>query len=91
MSAQNPVKHTIRFIDNSFKEDDIPDEELLEAANKKAFMAYQWGVWVTAWARYRLEEGIKLAGDNFVYSDTDCVKYVGFIDWNKYNKKRRLC
>lgn len=88
MSAQNPVKHTIRFIDNSYKEDDTPDEELLEAANKKAFMAYQWGVWVTAWARYRLEEGIKLAGDNFVYCDTDCVKYVGSINWDKYNKKR---
>ena len=88
MSAQNPVKHTIRFIDNTYKEDETPDEELLEAANKKAFMAYQWGVWVTAWARYRLEEGIKLAGDNFVYCDTDCVKYVGSINWDKYNKKR---
>ena len=39
MSAQNPVKHTIRFIDNSFQEDDTPDEELLEAANKKAFIS----------------------------------------------------
>ena len=29
--------------------------------------------WMTAWARYRLEEGIWLAGDNFVYCDTDSV------------------
>ena len=63
-------------------------EDLLETSNKKAFLCYQWGVWVTAWARYRLQEGIKLAGDNFVYCDTDSVKYIGEIDWTDYNKKR---
>lgn len=70
--------------------------ELIETARKRAFVAYQWGVWCTAWARYRLEEGIELAhGDildpdapQFIYTDTDCVKYTGVIDWSAYNACR---
>ena len=88
MMAQNPAKETILFKDNDYIKDDVPLSERLKEANRRAFLAYQWGCWVTAWARYRLEEGIKLAGDNFVYCDTDCVKYVQEIDWNPYNAKR---
>lgn len=88
MMAQDPVKQTVEFTHNDFiaREDD--PIELLDKSNRRAFLAYQWGVWVTAWARYRLEEGIRLAGDGFIYCDTDSVKYVGNIDWNKYNKDR---
>ena len=88
MMAQNPARETILFKDNDYIKDDVPLSERLKEANRRAFLAYQWGCWVTAWARYRLEEGIKLAGDNFVYCDTDCVKYVQEIDWNPYNAKR---
>lgn len=88
MMAQNPAKETILFKDNEYIKDDIPLAERLKEANRRSFLAYQWGCWVTAWARYRLEEGIKLAGDNFVYCDTDCVKYVQQIDWNPYNARR---
>ena len=96
MCAQDPVKQSILFIDNDFKEQNENEAELLLAYNKKAFLAYQWGVWVTAWARYRLEEGIQLAyGDvndpnapQFVYCDTDSVKYLGEIDLNKFNTER---
>lgn len=88
MMAQNPAKETILFKDNEYIKDDIPLAERLKEANRRAFLAYQWGCWVTAWARYRLEEGIKLAGDQFVYCDTDCVKYVRDIDWRAYNAQR---
>lgn len=96
MSAQDPVKQDILYENHSFSEQKDPEPELLEEYNKKAFLAYQWGVWVTAWARYRLEEGIKLAhGDindpnapQFIYTDTDSVKYTGEIDWTKYNNAR---
>lgn len=37
------------------------------------FLAYQWGIWVTAWARYRLHEGRKLFGDDVIYNDTDSI------------------
>lgn len=96
MCAQDPVKQSILFIENDFKEQNENEAELLLAYNKKAFLAYQWGVWVTAWARYRLEEGIQLAhGDvndpnapQFVYCDTDSVKYLGEIDLTKFNTER---
>lgn len=96
MCAQDPVKQSILFIENDFKEQNDNEEELLITYNKKAFLAYQWGVWVTAWARYRLEEGIQLAhGDiddpkapQFVYCDTDSVKYLGEIDLEKFNTAR---
>ena len=82
--------------------DDLTDEqveeieavlkgEALEKYHKRAFLLYQWGCWVTAWARYRLEEGVELAhgkGADFLYCDTDSVYYIGFIDWEAYNAAR---
>lgn len=40
------------------------------------WLPYQWGVWTSAWCRYMLQEGIQIAGDNFVYCDTDSVKFL---------------
>ena len=95
MSAQNPVKSSILYNGGSFDQDDsISLPELLEQSNKRAFFPYQWGVWCTAWARYRLEEGIRFAhgkGAEFIYCDTDSVKYVGDIDWTAYNNERMNC
>lgn len=96
MCAQDPVKQSILFINNDFQEQNEEEAKLLLEHNKKAFLAYQWGVWVTAWARYRLEEGIILAhGDienpdspQFVYCDTDSVKYLGDIDLTAFNRQR---
>ena len=96
MCAQDPVKQSILFINNDFQEQNEEEAKLLLEHNKKAFLSYQWGVWVTAWARYRLEEGIILAhGDienpnspQFVYCDTDSVKYLGDIDLTVFNRQR---
>ena len=89
MMAQDPVKVTIEYIntrDDLFKEDPEADpEELLKSYNKKAFAVYQWGCWVTSWARFRLQEGIDLCGIGFVYCDTDSCKYMGDVDWSILN------
>lgn len=72
-----------------FKEDtEQSPEEILEKTEKKGFLNYAWGVWVTCWARYELERGIKLAGDGFLYCDTDSVKYIGDVDWSGYNAEK---
>lgn len=42
--------------------------------NRKSFLAYQWGVWVTAHARYRLDEPYRTEYRYAVYSDTDSWK-----------------
>ena len=88
MMAQDPVKQSINFEFEDFIEQEDNPMDLLDKHNNKAFLAYQWGVWVTAHARFRLEEGIRLAGDGFVYCDTDSVKHVEYIDWDKYNALR---
>ena len=88
MSAQNPIKPETQFKQGEFCILEEDYKEKLEAQNKKAFFNYAWGVWCTAWARLRLEEGIRLAGSRFVYADTDSVKYLGDIDWTEYNAIR---
>lgn len=78
--------------ESGYAEVDEDDSEILEKYNRRAFLCYQWGVFCTAWARYELEEGLKLAhadGAAFVYSDTDSVKYIGDIDWSKYNEQKK--
>jgi len=110
MSAQNPVRVPMHFDDqapDSFILDwEAYGPELLEESNRKAFFPYQWGVFCTAIARFRLEQGLRLAhgmspdlsddvvhdpgGAMFIYCDTDSVKYIGDIDWDAYNKERIL-
>lgn len=97
MTAMNPVRMNASFRNGEWEIGyDASIEELLAAANRRAFFPYQWGIWVTAWARYRLEEGIRLAAagaadmrSDFVYCDTDSVKYIGEVDWTAYNEERK--
>ena len=94
MMAQDPVKHNLIFQQVGDWEEDnsLTDEEILGKSNQRAFLAYQWGVWVTAHSRDALERGIRLVQDtdgaDFLYCDTDSVKYTGTVDWNGYNADR---
>lgn len=92
MMVQDPARPEIKFIDGDYKEDtDTPLSQRLEEANAKAFLSYAWGCWVTAWARYRLYEAIRIVGENnFVYCDTDSVKFIddGGANFEWYNAQR---
>ena len=87
MSAQDPVKQSILFDMGLFRLDTVPGREIYEKYKKRAFQPYQWGVWTTAHARMALEEGIKAAGHNCIYVDTDSVKFIGDADFSEFNKK----
>lgn len=90
MMVQDPCKDSLVFVGG--EEVFIPENrsvaDLIEINNRKAFLSYAWGVWCTAIARQCLQEAIDQAGDNFVYCDTDSVKYVGDLDLSEYNRRQ---
>ena len=87
MMVQNPAKPELVLLPDMMidKNMNVDDKERLEKYEKKGFLPYQWGVWVTAWARWTLEEAIKEAGDDFVYTDTDSVKSMRKLDLKEFN------
>ena len=48
--------------------------------SRNSFLAYQWGVWVTAHCRNRLQKAIDAVGIDAIYCDTDSLKFVGNHD-----------
>lgn len=85
MCATNPVRTSLVFNGHDFDVAEVDEQEALRKANKKSFTVFAWGCWCTAWARWWLEKAIRLCGHNFVYCDTDSVKYVGSVDFTELN------
>lgn len=85
--AMDPLKRTLLFDGNVFNPDmKLSDAELLKKITKKAFVSYNWAVWVTAWARYRLRQMLwAMDPEQAVYVDTDSVKHLGEVDFTSYN------
>lgn len=75
MFATDPVRENWIFTDLKGVKQDVSTEEALEGYYSKysTFLCYQWGIWVTAWARYRLHEIRCLKRGSAVYNDTDSV------------------
>ena len=68
-----------RKYDNRRYGDDIPD--------KCEYRLYQWGAWITAYARYDLLVNInkKIGMNNVLYNDTDSVKFICYSE-EDYNR-----
>lgn len=71
-----------------------PDvEQAIEKYNlgRRRFLYFPWGVWVTAYARHNLFDGIKAFGSDYLYSDTDSIKAINgsrHMDYiEEYNAK----
>ena len=74
----------------------------IERYNNQAnrFLFYPWGVWVTAYARRNVWYAITYLGKDYLYSDTDAVKYRNPKDHTKFftqynnmieKKLQRMC
>lgn len=58
--------------------------------SRNNFLSYQWGVFVTANARKRLQEMLYIVGEDVVYIDTDSIKFVDerhIAEFDEINKK----
>ena len=95
-SAQDPAKDNILYLENAVEDniyqcDGAAIVDILAAAHPT--MPYQWGVWTTARARERLQIMIDAVHENtgseFVYTDTDSVKYIGEFDIEQINTNLR--
>ena len=99
MCVTDIIRDDINYSDTWFIER-VNAEEQLEKYNhnKKRFTCYQWGVWCTAYARRNLWYMIYNLDNDYIYSDTDSVKFIGehsplFDNYNKevYNKLINIC
>lgn len=91
LCAMDICKPTLLWNGEVFKEKEEDPVEILKRNTRKSVINYAWGVWCTAWARLRLEQGIIIAGeDDFIYCDTDSVKYIDHgQNWDKFNADRK--
>ena len=80
MMVEKPVRPIFGYVNTGDFTQAAPDYVLaVDEYNNKwnRFLFYPWGVWVTAHARYRLYDAIYNVGDDYIYCDTDSVKFVG--------------
>lgn len=72
--------------DDRWDVSDVSESELEEIISKyngsyNRFLYYPWGVFITAYARRNLWQGILVTGEDYIYSDTDAIK---FTNYDKY-------
>lgn len=74
--------------DSSIKKEKttIDYDYMIEKENKSRnrFLYYPWGVWVTAYARRNLFSAILSIGGDYIYSDTDSVKFTNGYQHEQY-------
>lgn len=63
---------------------DLGDELDKHNRSKNRFLYYAWGVWITAYARYNLWSGILAMGTDYIYSDTDSIKFFNYDTHKEY-------
>lgn len=94
MTVTNILNTEIEYHDGEYTEKKMTEEEMQEALDKyyknhRSFLNYSWGVFVTAYARRELEDGLNIAGLDTIYCDTDSVKFIGNHDkeFEAYNDR----
>ena len=92
MTVTDILRDEIIF-DEEWSTEEKDPEKVIDKYNKSKsrFLFYAWGVWVTAYARRNLFTAIKELKEDYIYADTDSVKFVNkekhMEYFNNYNLK----
>ncbi len=103
MMVTDIVREEYIYTDADLWEKESPDtfksiQNYNQSGNR--FLYYPWGVWVTAYARRNLWSGILALENDYIYSDTDSVKFLNYEKhkdyFSKYNdfaikKLKKMC
>lgn len=89
MMVTNPVNDDIIFDTSeqdlwTFKRPSIPEALEKTKNSPNTFLCYQWGVWVTAWARHELLKAVLNINEDVIYCDTDSIKFHNYKKHKKF-------
>lgn len=86
MTATNIVRPTNTIRDDKWvtEEPDVAKELQRYNLSKSRFLCYQWAMFITAYARHNLWDAIFELGEDFIYADTDSVKFVNAEKHNEF-------
>lgn len=86
MIVTSPIRPNIIYKNDEWFSERVKIEKGVSKYNNNPnrFTFYPWGVWVTAYARRNLWDGILNLGADYVYSDTDSVKFLNYKDHTEY-------
>ena len=83
MTVTNNIKDEVIFDGSIWSEQELSNDEILEKLEdeeKKGFLSFSYGVWVTAWARKNLLMNVIKLDKYVVYDDTDSIKLIKGYD-----------
>lgn len=88
MTVTDIVKDEITYTDEWGVELASLESEIEKYNTKKSrFLFYPWGVWVTAYARRNLWLGILSFKEDYIYSDTDSIKFFNYEKHDNFIKE----
>ena len=102
MALTKIIQNDIKYVNDEWIENEVISSEQLEKYNnsKNRFLFFPWGVFITAYARRNLQLGIIELGRDYLYTDTDSLKFrnyeahrLYFENYNKlcYKKLEKMC
>lgn len=93
MAVTDIAKEQSTFQDDVWQVKNTDIETLLERYNKSKsrFLFYWWGIFIPAYARRNLFYGIRELKEDFIYADTDSLKFTNLENhkhfFDNYNKQ----
>lgn len=86
MVVTDIVRDNLKYQNGHYFKEPASIVDCIEKYNKgkRRFLFYLWGLWVTAYARANLYSGIVELQDDYIYSDTDSLKYINEESHREY-------